>query len=232
MPVALPALVLAATVVLAACGAGSGGSDQASNAQAEFVKTIKTVMPSVVEIRSQEGLGSGVVIDAQGHIVTNRHVVGSDMTVQVRASSGKAFSATVVGTSSTKDLAVVRAQGADLPSATFADSSKLRRGDLVLAVGNPLGLESSVTNGIVSALGRTVDESSAVALSDLIQTSAPINPGNSGGALVDVSGRVVGIPTLSAVDPENDQAAEGIGFAIPSNSVKDVTAKLLAATTG
>ena len=126
----------------------------------------------------------------------------------------------------------VRVEGANLPPATFADSSKLRRGDLVLAVGNPLGLESSVTNGIVSALGRTVDESSAVALSDLIQTSAPINPGNSGGALVDVNGKVVGIPTLSAVDPENDQTAVGIGFAIPSNSVKDVSSKLLAATTG
>jgi len=230
--VGLPALVLAGTALLAACSGGSSGSDQASTAQTEFVNTVKAVLPSVVEIRSQQGLGSGVVIDTQGDIVTNRHVVGSDTTVQVRASSGKAFSAAVVGASSTKDLAVVRVDGANLPPATLADSSKLRRGDLVLAVGNPLGLESSVTNGIVSALGRTVDESSAVALSDLIQTSAPINPGNSGGALVDVNGKVVGIPTLSAVDPENDQTAVGIGFAIPSNSVKDVSSKLLAATTG
>jgi S1-C subfamily serine protease len=230
--VALPALVLAGTGLLAACGARSSGSDQASTAQSDFVNTVKAVLPSVVEIRSQQGLGSGVVIDAQGDVVTNRHVVGSDTTVQVRASSGKAFSAMVMGTSSTKDLAVVRVEGADLHPAAFADSSKLRRGDLVLAVGNPLGLESSVTNGIVSALGRTVDESSAVALSNLIQTSAPINPGNSGGALVDVNGRVVGIPTLAAVDPEDDQTAVGIGFAIPSNSVKDVTAKLLAAATG
>ncbi len=232
MRVGLPALVLAGTALLAACSGGSSGSDQASTAQTEFVNTVKAVLPSVVEIRSQQGLGSGVVIDTQGDIVTNRHVVGSDTTVQVRASSGKAFSAAVVGASSTKDLAVVRVEGANLPPATLADSSKLRRGDLVLAVGNPLGLESSVTNGIVSALGRTVDESSAVALSDLIQTSAPINPGNSGGALVDVNGKVVGIPTLSAVDPENDQTAVGIGFAIPSNSVKDVSSKLLAATTG
>ena len=232
MRVGLPALVLAGTALLAACSGGSSGSDQASTAQTEFVNTVKAVLPSVVEIRSQQGLGSGVVIDTQGDIVTNRHVVGSDTTVQVRASSGKAFSAAVVGASSTKDLAVVRVEGANLPPATLADSSKLRRGDLVLAVGNPLGLESSVTNGIVSALGRTVDESSAVALSDLIQTSAPINPGNSGGALVDVDGKVVGIPTLSAVDPENDQTAVGIGFAIPSNSVKDVSSKLLAATTG
>ncbi len=232
MRVGLPALVLAGTALLAACSGGSSGSDQASTAQTEFVNTVKAVLPSVVEIRSQQGLGSGVVIDTQGDIVTNRHVVGSDTTVQVRASSGKAFSAAVVGASSTKDLAVVRVDGANLPPATLADSSKLRRGDLVLAVGNPLGLESSVTNGIVSALGRTVDESSAVALSDLIQTSAPINPGNSGGALVDVNGKVVGIPTLSAVDPENDQTAVGIGFAIPSNSVKDVSSKLLAATTG
>jgi putative serine protease PepD len=88
-------------------------------------------------------------------------------------------------------------------------------------------LQSSVTNGIVSALGRTVSESSGVALPDLIQTSAPINPGNSGGALVDLSGQVVGIPTLAAIDPENQQQASGIGFAIPSNTVKEIAGQLI-----
>jgi S1-C subfamily serine protease len=119
-----------------------------------------------------------------------------------------------------------------LPAVTLGDSSKLQVGDLVFAVGNPLGLSSSVTNGIVSAVGRTVDESSTVALRNLIQTSAPINPGNSGGALVDVNGNVIGIPTLAAVDPDDNQPAAGIGFAIPSNSVKDVSATLTGSSGG
>ena len=233
---ALPAVVVTATVFVAACGSGGNGTERSSTArastvQSEFVKTVKAVLPSVVEVRSQDGLGSGIVIDTSGNIVTNRHVVGSGQSFQVRAASGKSFSATLVGTSAENDLAVIRVEGANLPPATLGDSSKLRVGDFVLAVGNPLGLASSVTNGLVSALGRTVDESSTVALRNLIQTSAPINPGNSGGALVDVNGRVVGVPTLAAVDPEDNQAAVGIGFAIPSNSVKDVAGKLLAAGT-
>ena len=232
---ALPAIVVTATALVAACGRGSGSEKssaaRASSVQTQFVKTVHAVLPSVVEVRSQDGLGSGIVIDTSGNIVTNRHVVGSAQSLQVRASSGKSFSASLVGASAENDLAVIRVQGANLPPATLGDSSKLHVGDLVLAVGNPLGLASSVTNGLVSALGRTVDESSTVALRDLIQTSAPINPGNSGGALVDVNGRVVGIPTLAAVDPEDNQAAEGIGFAIPSNSVKDIAGKLLAAGT-
>jgi S1-C subfamily serine protease len=233
---ALPTVVVTATVLVAACGSGGSGSEsssaaRASSVQTQFVNTVHAVLPSVVEVRSQDGLGSGIVIDTSGNIVTNRHVVGSAQSLQVRASSGKSFSASLVGASAENDLAVIRVQGANLPPATLGDSSKLHVGDLVLAVGNPLGLASSVTNGLVSALGRTVDESSTVALRDLIQTSAPINPGNSGGALVDVNGRVVGIPTLAAVDPENNQAAEGIGFAIPSNSVKSIAGKLLAAGT-
>ena len=133
-----------------------------------------------------------------------------------------------MGSSPENDLAVIHVEGANLPAAKLGDSSKLRVGDVMLAIGNPLGLASSVTNGIVSAVGRSVDESSTVALRGVIQTSAPINPGNSGGALVDVSGRVVGIPTLNAVDPENNQLADGIGFAIPSNSVKGISGQILA----
>jgi 3-hydroxyisobutyrate dehydrogenase-like beta-hydroxyacid dehydrogenase len=132
-----------------------------------------------------------------------------------------------VGTFPPDDLAVIHVEGGRLPAATLGDSSMLHVGDIVLALGNPLGLQSSVTNGIVSALGRTVSESSGVALPDLIQTSAPINPGNSGGALVDLSGQVVGIPTLAAIDPENQQQASGIGFAIPSNTVKEIAGQLI-----
>jgi putative serine protease PepD len=228
---ALPVVMATAVLLFAACSNGSSDSNEASNAGAastQFANTVKTVLPSVVEVTTSEGLGSGVVIDANGNIVTNAHVVGSSTSFRVRTSSKKTLSATLVGSSPENDLAVIHVEGANLPAAKLGDSSKLRVGDVMLAIGNPLGLASSVTNGIVSAVGRSVDESSTVALRGVIQTSAPINPGNSGGALVDVSGRVVGIPTLGAVDPEDNQLADGIGFAIPSNSVKGISAQILA----
>jgi putative serine protease PepD len=110
----------------------------------------------------------------------------------------------------------------------FADSSALKVGMIVLAIGNPLGLQSSVTEGIVSAVDRTVSEPGGITLPDTIQTSAAINPGNSGGALVNLAGEVVGIPTLSAGDPTVGSAANGIGFAIPANTVKDITSQIVA----
>jgi S1-C subfamily serine protease len=123
---------------------------------------------------------------------------------------------------------VLHIDAGGLHPAGFADSSKLQVGDVALAIGNPLGLQSSVTEGIVSALGRTVNEDNGVALPNVIQTSAPINPGNSGGALVDLQGQVIGIPTLAATDPQlGGGAAAGIGFAIPSNTVRDIAAQLI-----
>src|SRR6058998_762312 len=119
--------------------------------------------------------------------------------------------------------------GARPKPAAFADSSKVRVGEFALAIGNPLGLRSSVTEGIVSSLGRTVSEGNGVALSSAIQTSAAINPGNSGGALVDLHARVIGIPTLAALDPElGGSQAPGIGFPIPSNTVKKIADQLIA----
>ena len=141
------------------------------------------------------------------------------------ASSSRSWAATstarrIVGADKTHDLAVLRLVGARPTPAAFADSSNLQVGDLVLAIGNPLGLRSSVTQGIVSSLGRAVEEADGVTLAPVIQTSAAINPGNSGGALVDLNGRVIGIPTLAATDPEFANAqAPGIGFAIPSNTL-------------
>jgi putative serine protease PepD len=240
-----PAIAVAATVaaaiLLAACGGGSGNSSgapasstsataatsAADSLQQRYVDTIGALGPSVVQVQTPVGLGSGIVLDSAGNIVTNDHVVGTFKRFQVTDSTGKRYAATLVGTFVPDDLAVVRVEGGHLPPAALGDSSKLQVGDIVLAVGNPLGLQSSVTNGIVSALGRTVSESSGVTLPDLIQTSAQINPGNSGGALVDLSGQVVGIPTLAAIDPENQQPASGIGFAIPSNIVKEITGQLI-----
>jgi putative serine protease PepD len=236
--VALVAIVALVAAVLTGCG-GNGKGDRTvttvaapvsmsmSDLQSQFVHTVKTVSPKVVEVETSVGLGSGVVFDSRGDIVTNAHVVGNAHRVSVTLAGGQQHSATVVGSDTKNDVAVIRLAGATPAPARFADSSQLEVGDLVLAIGNPLGLRSSVTQGIVSSLGRSVTESAAVTLS-AIQTSAAINPGNSGGALVALDGGVVGIPTLAALDPEFGNAqASGIGFAIPSNTVRSVADRLI-----
>ncbi len=193
------------------------------------MQVVRAASPKVVQIKSGIGLGSGVVVDNRGHVVTNMHVVQGAQRFAVTLAGGERYPATLVGSDGAHDLAVVQLAGARPAPAIFADSSRLRVGDLVLAIGNPLGLRSSVTQGIVSSLRRSVSERDAVRLSPLIQTSAAINPGNSGGALVDLFGRVVGIPTLTATDPElGGEQAAGIGFAIPSTVVTQVASRLIA----
>jgi putative serine protease PepD len=145
----------------------------------------------------------------------------------VTLATGDKHPARLVGRDTGTDLAVIRLTGARPHPASFADSTQIQVGDFALAIGNPLGLRSSVTEGIVSAVGRSVSETNSVTLSSVIQTSAAINPGNSGGALVDLSGQVIGIPTLSAVDPEMGAEAPGIGFAIDSNTVRQVADSLV-----
>jgi len=179
---------------------------------AQMQAAVAAAAPSVVQVRTSNGLGSGVVLDAHGNVVTNAHVVESEETAKVVLNDGSRHNATVTGSFPAVDLAVVHITDATPPAAAFADSSQLHLGQVVLALGSPLGLRGSVTQGIVSALNRTEQESSSVLLGGLIQTSAPIFPGNSGGALVDLRGAVVGLPTLGADDT-------GIGFAIPSNTV-------------
>jgi putative serine protease PepD len=198
--------------------------------QGAFVKVVQAVSPSVVQIEDQTGLGSGIVLDSAGDIVTNNHVVSGATSFTVTSSNGKRYPATLVGAFPPDDLAVIKASGAHLRPATFADSSKLEVGDLAIAIGNPLGLRSSVTEGIVSAFRQAVqEEGGVVTLPSVIQTSAAINPGNSGGALVDIEGRVIGIPTLAATDPQlGGGSAPGIGFAIPSNVVKEITRQIVA----
>jgi putative serine protease PepD len=192
-----------------------------------FESVVRNVGPSVVVIETSEGLGSGVVFDDRGDIVTNAHVVGSSTHFTVLNSTGDRLTGTLVGTFPSNDLAVVRASGGTLQKATFGDSTRLAVGQIVLAIGNPLGLQSSVTDGIISALGRTVSEPGGAALPGVIQTSAPINPGNSGGALVNLCGEVIGIPTLTASDPQLGGAAPGIGFAVPSSTAKDIATQLI-----
>ena len=225
------ALALTTLLGLAGCSApvlpAPGGASAARAVQDAYVHVVDRVAPSVVVIRTPTGLGSGVVYDGRGDIVTNAHVVAGASRFGVTLWDGRQYEGALVGTFPPDDLAVVRIQAPNLRPARFADSSRLRVGDTVLAIGNPLGLQSSVTTGIVSAVGRTVSEGGA-ALPDAIQTSAPINPGNSGGALVDLDGTVVGIPTLAAVDPELGSAAPGIGFAIPSVLVTDIADQIIA----
>jgi putative serine protease PepD len=197
--------------------------------QGSFVNVVHSVSPSVVQIEDQTGLGSGIVFDSRGDIVTNNHVVSGGKSFTVTTSTGKRYPATLVGAFPPDDLAVVRISGAGLKPATFADSSTLLVGDLAIAIGNPLGLRSSVTEGIVSAFRQAVQEDGNVTLPSVIQTSAAINPGNSGGALVDIEGRVIGIPTLAATDPQlGGGSAPGIGFAIPSNLVQDIAGQIVA----
>lgn len=243
----MPAIAFATLTTLTACT--TSGSSQIATAtappatagpgvmaqQQAFVSVIKRVLPSVVEIRTSSGLGSGVILDSAGDIVTNAHVVGSATRFQVVLSSSTApLSATLVGAYRPDDLAVIKVTGAkNLHPATFGNSAKLQVGDIVLAIGNPLGLASSVTDGIVSAVGRIVSEptgggSPGATLPDAIQTSAAINPGNSGGALVNINGQVVGIPTLAAVNQEAGGAAPGIGFAISSNTAVNIARQLVA----
>src|SRR5690242_14225808 len=195
--------------------------------QRAITAVVHELSPSVVQIQNPGGLGSGVVFDSNGDIVTNNHVVagGGPYTVTAGAHS---YGASLVGRFPLDDLAIVHVSGAKLTPAAFADSSKLDVGDFAIAIGNPLGLRSSVTDGIVSAFRQGVSEGNGVALPLMIQTSAAINPGNSGGALADLQGRVIGIPTLAATDPDlGGSAAPGIGFAIPSNLVKDIATQII-----
>ena len=207
---------------------GSGAVPPGLALQGAIVKVVQSVSPSVVQIQDQVGLGSGIVLDAAGYIVTNNHVVTGAKSLTVTTSNGNRYPAKLVGSFPADDLAVIKISGANLKAATFGDSSKLNVGDLAIAIGNPLGLRSSVTDGIVSAFREGVSEgSSGVTLPTVIQTSAAINPGNSGGALVDIQGRVIGIPTLAATDPELGGSAPGIGFAIPGNLAKDIASQIV-----
>ncbi|MFD8701702.1 S1C family serine protease [Kitasatospora sp. NPDC059648] len=214
-------------------GAQPGGDNQLQDA---YQKVIRDVLPSVVQITTGESLGSGIVYDDKGDIVTNAHVVGSATTFTVTlANSTKALDASLVGSYPDADLAVIRLSSppSGLKPATFGDSGKVQLGQITLAMGSPLGLSSSVTQGIVSATGRTVSEPSGSAspgatIGNMVQTSAAINPGNSGGALVNLDSQVIGINTLAATEPQsNGAAAPGIGFAIPASTITSIADQLI-----
>jgi S1-C subfamily serine protease len=198
---------------------------------------VAKVRPAVVNIATRQvtydvllratpaqGIGSGVVFDARGYVLTNSHVVRGAQQIRVTLPDGRGFAGNLIGADPVTDLAVVKIEGRDLPVAQLGDSSKLEIGETVVAIGNPLGLEGgpTVTAGVVSAVARSIEDPGGPTLHDLIQTDAAINPGNSGGPLVRMAGDVVGINTAMI------QEAQGIGFAISINSAKPIIQELLA----
>lgn len=173
-----------------------------------------------------EGSGSGFVYDTQGRIVTNYHVIESAQEILVTFADGAAFTGTVIGSDSTYDLAVIEIDAGDYPlrPIPLGDSDVIRVGQFVVAIGNPFGLDQTVTFGVISSLGRVIESPDGRYIGEAIQTDAAINPGNSGGPLLDLQGRVIGV-NAQIVSPS--QANAGIGFAIPANTVKHVVPELI-----
>ena len=180
-------------------------------------------MPNFPDEQIQRGMGSGFIVSSDGLILTNAHVVEGSDKVNVTLKDGRTFEGEVMGTDSLTDVAVIKIETEDLPAVTLADSEQLQPGEWAIAIGNPLGLDNTVTTGIVSATGRS---SAQVGIADkrvsFIQTDAAINPGNSGGPLLNAKGEVIGINTAII------QNAQGIGFAIPINTARDIAEDLIA----
>jgi serine protease Do len=187
------------------------------------VDVARNASPEVVSVRREGGLGSGVIVNADGVILTNAHVVGDVDQVDVGLADGRTLRGRVVGRDPTVDVAVVRVQAKNLPAAPLGDSDRLVPGQKAIAIGNPLGLERTVTEGVVSAVNRNPR---GFGLDGLIQTDAAISPGNSGGPLLNSSGEVIGINTAVISAP----GASGLGFAIPINLANDIAHQVL--TTG
>ncbi|MEE9198794.1 MAG: trypsin-like peptidase domain-containing protein [Dehalococcoidia bacterium] len=194
-----------------------------------IIRVVEEVGPAVVSIRSRpgrhsegrDGAGSGVIIAPDGYILTNSHVVQGAGKIDIQTASGEAYPAQVVGKDPDSDLAVVQVQASGLPTAALGDSDSLRVGQVVIAIGNPLGLQATVTTGVISALGRSLRSLTGRLIDSVIQTDAPLNPGSSGGPLVDTRSQLVGINTAII------QHAQGICFAIPSKTAQWVTGALI-----
>ena len=189
------------------------------------IGVVEAVRPAVVSITRGQGhgggLGSGFIITPDGFAVTNSHVVGGHKSLLAQSVEGDRIQAEVIGDDPATDLALVRLAANDLPYASLGESDSLQVGQLVSAIGSPLGLQSTVSTGVVSAVGRSMRSQEGRLIENVIQHAAPINPGNSGGPLVDSRGQVVGVNTAIIA------FAQGIGFAVPSSTVRWITGELL-----
>jgi S1-C subfamily serine protease len=214
----------------------AAGNEPLDNEEQNNITVYRKNIPSVVNITSkavtfdffyglvpQEGQGSGFIIDKEGHVLTNYHVIADARQVEVTLHNRKKYRATVVGTDRSHDLAVIQIQAPNLTPAVLGDSRNLQVGQKVYAIGNPFGLSGTLTTGIVSSI-RSVREPDGVTIDEAIQTDAAINPGNSGGPLMNWHGEVIGINTMIA---SNVGQSAGIGFAIPINTAKAVLGDLV-----
>jgi S1-C subfamily serine protease len=185
----------------------------------------QSVGPAVVSVRTDQGLGSGVIYDQSGLILTNAHVVQGAQSITIGLVDGRHFAGRVVGADNGFDVAVIKIDGSNLPSATLGNSSSLQVGEAVVAIGNPFGFDHTLTTGVVSALNRPVSEGPGTYNQPMIQTDAAINPGNSGGPLLDINGQVMGITTLVAA-PQGFPA-QGLGFAVPVDTARRIADQLV-----
>lgn len=242
-PAGLVGIVNAPNMPRSAPAVINAGNNQIANAAStvsDYVVNIDTVGRTVtrfdpladlfggesVQRFAPRGQGSGVIFRPDGYIVTNNHVAAGAAELKVTLHNGKQYRAKIIGTDPATDVAVIKIDAKDLRSAKFSNSDTLRVGDWVMAVGSPLGYESTVTVGVVSAMrrGPFAVQDRVLQLEKMIQTDAAINPGNSGGALADLNGNLIGINTIIA---SNSGGSIGIGFAIPSNTAKSVAEQLI-----
>jgi putative serine protease PepD len=234
-------LVSATLVSAGAFGLGliDGGDEPAAAApaasaavsprqQGDVAAIYRAASPAVVSVRAGSGSGTGFVVDTDGTVVTNAHVVGDSDRVQLQFSDDRTVTADVRGVDTSSDLAVLHvdpARAGALTALELADSSTVRTGQLAVAIGSPFGLPQTATAGIVSGTGRHIQAPDGFQIDSVIQTDAPINPGNSGGPLLDASGRVIGVNSQIATGGTS-QGNVGIGFAVPANTVRDVIPRL------
>lgn len=248
-PTPVPVSQMAATAVPPAGGSGVSAATatnvpaplSGTGRQTDVVRVVQNVGPAVVTVVNQlgssdpsgaggEALGSGVIIDTAGHIITNNHVVAGQQSITVIYADGKKVNnVQVVGTDTLSDLAVLKVDGSVPATATLGDSNGIMPGETVVAIGSALGdFRNTVTVGVISGVHRNL-VGTDTSMEDMIQTDAAINHGNSGGPLINLDGQVIGINTaiLRTTDPSNPDVAEGLGFAIPSNTVKSISAQLI-----
>lgn len=231
--------IIAATPVRRSISAPLPVTSGVNELESQIESVYQRVGPSVVNITSRsfeldffmrsvprEGSGSGFFYDTTGHIVTNYHVIQNAEELYVTLSTGEQLSAQIVGSDPSNDLAVIRIEAtpADVSPISFADSSTLQVGQFVVAIGNPFGLEGTLTLGVVSSLGRVIESPNERFIGEVIQTDAAVNPGNSGGPLLDLSGALIGVNS-AILSPSG--ASAGIGFAIPSRTVQRVAPALI-----